>query len=149
MIGRSHNGIGTTVYGKRDFHSDGSFVTTKWVIFLWIPLFPLCSMRVRRVQSTNLTTSWLASLLLAVSFGLFAFGSSANYQIYGTRRPVLRQVLYIYTFVVALIFVWRNMAINPNLVNGALLGSVLSSPFILRAIAANRTEVDGAAPPPQ
>jgi hypothetical protein len=106
-------------------------------------------MRVRRVQSTNLTTSWLASLLLAVSFGLFAFGSSANYQIYGTRRPVLRQVLYIYTFVVALIFVWRNMAINPNLVNGALLGSVLSSPFILRAIAANRTEVDGAAPPPQ
>lgn len=43
----SINGIGTTYYGQGDFHSDGSFITTKWVIFVFIPVVPTSSMRVQ------------------------------------------------------------------------------------------------------
>src|SRR5258708_2935186 len=38
---QTHNGFGTKIYGKRDFESDGSFLTTKWIVFFWIPLIPL------------------------------------------------------------------------------------------------------------
>lgn len=43
----SINGIGTTFYGQGDFHSDGSYITTKWVIFAFIPVVPTSSMRVQ------------------------------------------------------------------------------------------------------
>jgi hypothetical protein len=43
------NGVGTGIYGKRAFSPDGSFVTTKWIILFWLPLFPLRSLRVRLV----------------------------------------------------------------------------------------------------
>ncbi|HZX30254.1 MAG TPA: hypothetical protein VFF03_02785 [Rhodocyclaceae bacterium] len=42
----SINGIGTTFYGKRDFQSDGSYVTTKWFILAFLPIFPSYSLRV-------------------------------------------------------------------------------------------------------
>jgi len=42
----SINGIGTTFYGSADPHEDGSYVVTKWVIFVYIPLAPLGSMRI-------------------------------------------------------------------------------------------------------
>jgi hypothetical protein len=41
------NGCGTSFYGKRYPAQDGSYVTTKWVTGLWIPLLPLGSYRVR------------------------------------------------------------------------------------------------------
>jgi hypothetical protein len=43
----SINGIGTTLYGKREIESDGSYIATKWFIFLLIPIFPISSYRVR------------------------------------------------------------------------------------------------------
>lgn len=42
----SVNGIGTTLYGKREIETDGSYIATKWVIFLLLPLFPISSYRV-------------------------------------------------------------------------------------------------------
>ncbi len=42
----SYNGIGTKYYGASDRQSDGSFVTTEWVILVDIPLIPLRSQRV-------------------------------------------------------------------------------------------------------
>lgn len=46
---RSINGIGTTLYGKGDFNlQDGSYVATKWFIFLLLPIFPIGSYRVWR-----------------------------------------------------------------------------------------------------
>jgi hypothetical protein len=41
------NGCGTSFYGKRYPAQDGSYVTTKWVTGLWVPLLPLGSYRVR------------------------------------------------------------------------------------------------------
>ncbi|PPT08370.1 hypothetical protein CKA32_005054 [Geitlerinema sp. FC II] len=43
----SINGIGTTYYGRRYFLPDDSYVTTEWVIFLYFPIVPLRSLRLR------------------------------------------------------------------------------------------------------
>jgi hypothetical protein len=49
------NGCGTSYYGHRDPAEDGSYVTTLWVTFLWIPLLPLRSYRVLPVgKATNI-----------------------------------------------------------------------------------------------
>ncbi len=40
------NGCGTRYYGKRDVLSDGSYITTLFVVFLWFPVLPLRSYRV-------------------------------------------------------------------------------------------------------
>ena len=40
------NGIGTTLYGKREFRPDGSYITTEWFVGIYIPLWPLESMRI-------------------------------------------------------------------------------------------------------
>jgi Hsp70 protein/DnaJ C terminal domain len=42
----SINGFGTTYYGSCDFHSDGSYITTEWIIAVHIPILPLASFRV-------------------------------------------------------------------------------------------------------
>ena len=41
-----YNGFGITWYGKSDFHTDGSHITTFWIIALYIPLIPIYSLRV-------------------------------------------------------------------------------------------------------
>ncbi len=46
-LAQTINGFGTKLYGKRSFGADGSFVTTLWVVFFWIPVIPLKSFRVR------------------------------------------------------------------------------------------------------
>jgi hypothetical protein len=52
-IARSVNGCGTAIYGKRDFEADSSFVTTKWVVVFFIPVWPLKSMRVKKVVKSR------------------------------------------------------------------------------------------------
>ncbi|MFK8001692.1 MAG: hypothetical protein AB8H86_19010 [Polyangiales bacterium] len=42
----SINGIGTAIYGERDRAGDGSYVTTHWIIALFVPIFPLGAYRV-------------------------------------------------------------------------------------------------------
>ena len=47
---RSGNGIGTVYYGRSSEAEDGSYVTTVWAVFLFLPLFPLRSERVLPVS---------------------------------------------------------------------------------------------------
>src|SRR5271165_1543903 len=48
------NGCGTRYYGNRDTGPDGSFVTTEWITFVYLPIFPIRSMRVLpQGKSTN------------------------------------------------------------------------------------------------
>lgn len=48
------NGIGTTYYGNRDTGPDGSFVTTEWLVFIYLPILPIRSFRVLPTgQNTN------------------------------------------------------------------------------------------------
>lgn len=53
----SINGIGTSLYGKNDLKSDGSYVATKWIIFLFLPLVPLHSYRVQRKETESMITA--------------------------------------------------------------------------------------------
>ena len=46
----SLNGIGTTYYGQRDLLEDGSYITTEWFIFIYIPVVPLASFRVLPIK---------------------------------------------------------------------------------------------------
>ena len=81
------NGIGTTFYGERDYWPDGSYITTEWVIFLQIPLFPLRSFRLRHVVDINSGTS-----------------SETQYAIYEKTRPNLKQVATIYATLFSAVF---------------------------------------------
>ena len=49
----SLNGVGTTLYGKREIDSDGSYVATKWFIIFLLPIFPLGSYRVWRGETKS------------------------------------------------------------------------------------------------
>lgn len=40
------NGVGTSLYGARDFRPDGSYITTEWLVFIYAPVLPLKSMRI-------------------------------------------------------------------------------------------------------
>jgi hypothetical protein len=39
------NGIGTRYQGER-WHPDGTYTTTKWFVFIYVPIFPVGSFRV-------------------------------------------------------------------------------------------------------
>jgi|GEM_PF-1883548 len=39
------NGCGTSYYGRKEL-SDGTYLTTEWIVYLWVPLIPLRSFRI-------------------------------------------------------------------------------------------------------
>lgn len=43
----SIKGIGERLYGMRHFRFDGSYQTTKWFVFVHLPIYPICSLRIR------------------------------------------------------------------------------------------------------
>lgn len=47
---RSVNGVGTKFYGRAEERADGTYITTKWFIFFYVPLIPLRSYRVKRID---------------------------------------------------------------------------------------------------
>lgn len=133
MVGRSVNGTGTRVYGKRDFWTDGSFVTTEWITFLWVPLIPVRSMRVKPLDGGGVDHLG-ASIVLAL-VGVLVLKGSGKFVVQSESRPALMQVLHVYAFVLALGFAWWNLARNTNLVSAALLCVILASPVALRSFA--------------
>jgi|SRR5450432_2343367 len=45
------NGIGTTIYGKREVNpEDGSYIVTKWFTLVYFPIIPLGSYRVIKAK---------------------------------------------------------------------------------------------------
>ncbi len=81
-------GIGTTFYGKRDFQKNGSYITTEWIVFLFVPIIPLRSLRVLEKNSENLF-----------------FYQRHEYAVYEKSFPNLKQVFCIYAYVFAY-YIW-------------------------------------------
>jgi hypothetical protein len=51
----SFNGCGTRFYGERERAEDGSYITTEWITFVYLPLLPIRSYRVLPVgKGTNI-----------------------------------------------------------------------------------------------
>lgn len=52
------NGCGTEYYGRRDQESDGSYITTEWIVFLFLPLMPIGSYRVQLLKSEMMNSEY-------------------------------------------------------------------------------------------
>jgi hypothetical protein len=76
-------GIGTTFYGQRDFRADGSFITTEWFVFVFVPIIPFRSLRVR-YQGTSGAV----------------FYSKKSYLVCEKTFPNWKQVLCVYSFAI-------------------------------------------------
>ena len=85
-LAQTFNGFGTHIYGKRKFEPDGSFITTLWVVFFWIPLIPLKSIRVKYAGPGK-------STILP--------GWSRSYLVLNESGPDVRQVVNIYSFILS------------------------------------------------
>jgi hypothetical protein len=86
------NGIGAAFYGQRDFREDDTYITTEWIVFLYAPVVPLRSLRVKNTGPGD-------------NRGLIGIGSSVNYLVFEKRFPHWKQVLYTYGYV-SLIVSW-------------------------------------------
>jgi hypothetical protein len=50
------HGVGAMVYGERDYWPDGSFVTTEFFVFAWVPLVPMISQRISYTKNSDYAT---------------------------------------------------------------------------------------------
>jgi hypothetical protein len=82
-------GIGTRFYGQREFEPDGSYITTKWFVFLYVPIIPLRSLRVIDQGAGD----------YKVMLPPVVMGSSVRYAVLQETSPNPPQVLSIYGFV--------------------------------------------------
>ena len=80
------HGIGTVLYGERDYWPDGSFVTTEWAVGAWIPVFPTFSKRISYTQNSP-----------------YASYDASGYYVYETTAPNGKQVACVYTWFACLI----------------------------------------------
>jgi hypothetical protein len=80
------HGLGTVLYGKRDYWPDGSFVTTEWAVLAYVPIFPTFSKRISYTKNSD-----------------FAAYDASGYYVYETTTPNLRQVAYVYGWFAAMI----------------------------------------------
>jgi hypothetical protein len=83
----SIQGFGTAFVGQRDFWPDGSYVTTEWIVVLFLPLIPLRSVRVK-ASPMRVRTLYVAA------------STHRDYVICDERRPHLKQVACVYGFAI-------------------------------------------------
>jgi len=108
-IARSVNGCGTSLYGRRGFEPDGSFVTTKWIVVFFVPAFPLASMRVKVIEH--------------------------GYLVREKQRPRLKQVACVYSYLLLLLLTVVSTDFLPRAATAVLLAVVLPLPWFLRRLA--------------
>ena len=117
-IARSVNGCGTSICGERDFESDGSFVTTKWVVVFFVPVWPLASMRVKVVKN-----------------GWFKYDS---YLVRQSGRPCWKQVACVYSYLLLLLFTAAILDFLPSAATLVMVGALCVLPWCLRRLARAR-----------
>ena len=116
------NGIGTKFYGQRDFRTDGSYITTEWLVCLYVPLIPFRSFRVR--YRGPVEPRWYLGL-----------GYSDSYAVYEEHFPPhWKQVLYTYGYM-AITTGWVYFVVSiapsifPALVPDALVPDALDTVY--------------------
>ena len=81
-------GFGTSFVGQRDFGRDGSYVTTEWVMLLFVPVVPLRSLRVSETTKDETQAP---------------IHSKQSYLVHRELPIHRQQVLYVYGFLVCYI----------------------------------------------
>jgi hypothetical protein len=104
------NGFGTRFYGAKSKQADGSYVTTKWITAAWLPIFPLGSLRIRKVGKGG--------------WGVFFYThSTTQYEILGNvpmSANLLQVVLTWLWVLVPLFFVILGAIVEPHKKSAAL-----------------------------
>jgi hypothetical protein len=120
------NGVGTTFYGARDFALDETYTTTEWFTFLYIPVIPLRSLRIRDSNKSN----------------YFVVYSSRQYAVYSKSRPDVKQVFSIYGWLAAVVCsaLLEKVPIIGQIpfLPGTLIAALAFLPWILRRRARKR-----------
>jgi hypothetical protein len=130
FVARSFMGFGTSIYGKRDFHSDGSYTTTKWVTLLWVPIFPLVSLRVGKMRPGPGT----AEPRLTKHYVGHFFSWTTKYWVYSEEPINKKQVLFVYAFVLLLFVIAKRAAYLPQKISLVPFGSLCILPWVLRVL---------------
>jgi hypothetical protein len=86
IMASSVNGVGTRFIGERDFRPDGSYITTNFFCILYVPIFPIHSLRVIPDPKN-----------MSIPF------HTNYYTVLEKRRPHLGQVLSIYACAAAIV----------------------------------------------
>jgi hypothetical protein len=82
------NGCGVALYGRRDARDDGSYIATRYVTLLFIPVFPLDAFRVAPASSgyrflgkalLDSRAHWVRRLLVAVGLAGAVVAASVGY----------------------------------------------------------------------
>ncbi len=128
------NGIGTMVYGERDYWPDGSFVTTEWFVIAYVPISPSVSMRISYARNSP-----------------FAKYDSAGYYIYEAkpinRKQVLSTYLWFGSIIVLFVLAAKYQDSLVALVGDSekaaelwlvLMATILVLPYVLRRLAKRR-----------
>ncbi|KQZ42578.1 hypothetical protein [Duganella sp. Root1480D1] len=132
IMATSINGIGTTFYGQSDFESDGSFITTKWVIFAYLPIVPTGSLRVRYAEDQ----------------GFFSTGTS--YEVLMELPIEIPQVLRIWGYVLSFGLLLSLLSKGPDAIwKFVIFGGMAALPYTLRRYAKRRAEAGTVDLPPQ
>jgi hypothetical protein len=128
------HGIGTMVYGERDYWPDGSFFTTEWFVVAYVPISPSVSMRISYTRNNP-----------------FPKYDSAGYYIYESKPVNRKQVLSTYLWFGSLISLFVLIVGYQDSLVGligdsdkaaelwlVLLGTILVLPYLLRRLAKRR-----------
>ena len=91
------NGFGTTFVGECDYEPDGTYITTAWIVALWIPLIPLYSARILSVEPTMLSGTnyqiikiWAYTLGIPALLALFVWMAG----VLDSLSPLAGQILF-------------------------------------------------------
>ena len=81
------HGIGTMVYGERDYWPDGSYVTTEWFVIAWLPIIPLYSKRISYTKNSDYAK----------------YDVIEGFYVYETMGVDRKQALYIYLWLASIV----------------------------------------------
>jgi hypothetical protein len=132
-MGFTIQGIGTAFVGKRDFDPDGSYVTTKWFVILYVPIFPIESLRIEMDESHGRVRGTIMSM-------------TTTYEIQARAKLNWIQVCCVYGFVYGTVawyyaLEWISATrwkVIPNWLGVILMVVPFFVPFLLRAYARRR-----------
>jgi hypothetical protein len=119
-------GFGALNYGQREFRPDGSYVTTLWVVCLYVPVIPLHSKRIRPTGEVK----------------YYALFPRRTYSLLQKTKPNLKQVASIYAWFGAELAIFVTAKVLQSwliAVPGILL---IGLPFLLRKGALNRMRAE-------
>jgi hypothetical protein len=128
------HGIGTMLYGQRDYWPDGSFVTTEWAVLAWIPIFPTFSKRICYALTSR-----------------YSPFNPRTYYVLETTAPNVKQVLCVYgwfgSIIVLFVIYEKFLGVLTRILGDAdrvaelwllMLAAILVLPYAMRRLAKMR-----------